>query len=117
MKWTDEQISKLRERNGYRLRGEEMTRVEVFSDAAFAFAVTMLVISLSSIPENYGELIEAMKGVPAFAASFTMIMVFWVAHRSWSRRFGLDDAISTLLTLGLGGLIRFKQTIAPPPRP
>lgn len=36
-------------RGGYRLRGESMARIEVFSDAAFAFAVTMRVISLNSI--------------------------------------------------------------------
>lgn len=78
-----------------------MTRIEVFSDAAFAFAVTMLVISLSSIPQNLSELIVAMKGVPSFAASFAIIMVFWISHRRWSQRFGLDDSISTFLTLAL----------------
>ena len=78
-----------------------MTRIEVFSDAAFAFAVTMLVVSLSSIPQNFGELVEAIKGMPAFATSFAIIMVFWAAHRTWSRRFGLEDGISTTLTLCL----------------
>ena len=101
MKWTEESLSTLPTGGGYRLRGEAMTRIEVFSDAAFAFAVTMLVISLSSIPQNYKELIDAMKGVPAFAASFSVIMVFWVTHRRWSRRFGLDDGTSTFLTLAL----------------
>lgn len=101
MKWTEESLSSLPTGGGYRMRGEAMTRIEVFSDAAFAFAVTMLVISLSSIPNNYGELIVAIKGVPAFAASFAVIMVFWVSHRRWSRRFGLDDGVSTFLTLAL----------------
>ena len=78
-----------------------MSRIEVFSDAAFAFAVTMLVISLSAIPKNFDELIVAMKGVPAFAASFAIVMVYWVSHRRWSRRFGLDDRVSTFLTLSL----------------
>lgn len=101
MKWTEESLASLPVSGGYRLRGEAMTRIEVFSDAAFAFAVTMLVISLSAIPKNYGELIAAMKGVPAFAASFTVVMVLWISHRRWSRRFGLDDGISTFLTLAL----------------
>lgn len=78
-----------------------MSRIEVFSDAAFAFAVTMLVISLSAIPGNFSELIVAIKGVPAFAASFSIIMVYWISHRRWSRRFGLDDGVSTFLTLSL----------------
>lgn len=101
MDWTEEKLARLPEKAGFRLRGENMTRIEVFSDAAFAFAVTMLVVSLSSIPENFEELVEAIKGVPAFAASFACIMVFWAAHRSWSRRFGLEDGISTTLTLSL----------------
>jgi uncharacterized membrane protein len=101
MTWTEKSLSALPMAGGYRLRGEAMTRIEVFSDAAFAFAVTMLVISLSSIPKNYAELIVAIKGVPAFAASFSVIMVLWVSHRRWSRRFGLDDGISTFLTLAL----------------
>jgi uncharacterized membrane protein len=78
-----------------------MTRIEVFSDAAFAFAVTMLVISLSSIPKNYEELVFAVKGIPSFAASFTVMMFIWLGHRRWSERFGLDDGISTLLSLAL----------------
>ena len=36
--------------NDFRLRGLEMTRIEVFVDAAFAFAVTLLVISFDAIP-------------------------------------------------------------------
>lgn len=101
MKWTEETLSALPCSDGYRLRGEAMTRIEVFSDAAFAFAVTMLVISLSAIPRNFDELLMAMKGVPAFAASFAIIMVLWVSHRRWSQRFGLDDGVSTFLTLAL----------------
>ena len=99
MKWTEEKLASLQERGGYRLRGEAMTRLEVFSDAAFAFAVTMLVISLSSIPENFEELVIAIKGIPSFAASFAAMMVIWFGHRRWSQRFGLDDEISVLLTL------------------
>jgi len=101
MQWNEDSLSKLPLSGGYRLRGEAMTRIEVFSDAAFAFAVTMLVISLSAIPHNYEELIFAAKGIPGFGASFAVIMVLWVSHRRWSRRFGLDDGMSTFLTLAL----------------
>ncbi len=101
MNWTEESLSTLPQSGGYRLRGEAMSRIEVFSDAAFAFAVTMLVISLSAIPGDFSELVVAMKAVPAFTASFSTIMVYWVSHRRWSRRFGLDDKVSTFLTLSL----------------
>lgn len=87
-----------RDRVGFRLRGLEMTRIEVFTDAAFAFAVTMLVISVDSIPSSMAELWTAMLGVPAFAASFAQVMVFWYAHHIWSRRYGQDDMRTILLS-------------------
>lgn len=101
MQWTEENLAALPTREGCRLRGEAMTRIEVFSDAAFAFAVTMLVISLESIPRNFEELLGAIKSVPAFAASFSVITVFWMSHRRWSSRFGLEDGLSNFLTLTL----------------
>jgi len=87
--------------HGFRLRGLEMSRLETFADAAFAFALTLLVISVDTIPESYDELIFALKGVPAFAASFASIAFLWIAHRKWSRRYGLEDLPSTLITLCL----------------
>lgn len=85
---------------GFRHRGTEMTRLETFADAAFAFAVTLLVIGGGdNIPTSFEELVLAMKQVPAFAASFANIMLFWVAHYRWSRRFGLEGPGSVLLTL------------------
>lgn len=91
--------------NGFRHRGESMTRLETFTDAAFAFAVTLLVISIDEVPTTFGELIAAFKGAPAFAASFMQLMVFWIAHRRWSRRFGLNDGTSTVLSFALVFLI------------
>ena len=87
---------------GFKQRGEEMTRLETFTDAAFAFAVTLLVVGGGdAIPTNYADLVFAMKQVPAFAASFANIMLFWYAHHVWSRRFGLDDWGSAILSFML----------------
>jgi uncharacterized membrane protein len=91
--------------DGFIDRGANVTRLEAFVDAAFAFAVTLLVISLNSIPSSIAAMVDALKGVPAFAASFAQIMVFWSAHATWSRRFGLDDARSQRLSLLLVFLI------------
>ena len=96
---TDIDLDSLPVKNGFRLRGTQMSRLETFADAAFAFAVTLLVISFDEIPATYEELVGALKSVPAFAASFAIIVMFWVAHRSWSVRYGLDDATSTVLTM------------------
>jgi len=91
--------------DGFFDRGSAVTRLEAFVDAAFAFAVTLLVISLDSIPSSIGEMLHALRGTPAFAASFAQIMWFWSAHATWSRRFGLDDAPSMRLSLGLVFLV------------
>lgn len=86
-------------------RGREVTRIEAFVDAAFAFAVTLLVISFDAIPDSAQALVEALKGVPAFAASFALLAMLWWAHADWSRRFGLDDGRSVLLSLLLVFLV------------
>ncbi len=51
--------------HGFRMRGLEMTRLEVFIDAAVAFPVTMLVISFDNMPRSYDEGILASKSIPA----------------------------------------------------
>lgn len=83
------------------LRGREMTRLETFTDAAFAFAAAMLAISIDEIPGTYDELIRALKDVPAFAASFGILLLYWRAHQNWSQRYGLEDLPSVLLTFTL----------------
>lgn len=85
----------------WRMRGESMTRIETFFAAACAFAVTMVVISVGSIPTNPVELIQATKQIPAFVASFGVIAWVWYTHAVWSRRFGLEDAITVVLSCSL----------------
>lgn len=82
-------------------RGRAMTRLETFTDAAFAFAVTLLAISIDEIPNSYDGLIAALKGTPAFAASFALLLLYWRAHQTWSQRYGLEDLPSVLLTFSL----------------
>jgi len=91
--------------DGFQERGASVTRLEAFVDAAFAFSVTLLVIALNGIPDSISGMLQALKGVPAFAASFAQIMMFWSAHALWSRRFGLDDGGSTRLSLVLVFLV------------
>lgn len=83
---------------GFRLRGIEMTRLETFIDAAFAFAVTMLVISNGQVPDDIAALVIAFKNVPAFVASIAVLSIFWRGHWLWSRRFGLEDGVSILIS-------------------
>lgn len=80
-------------------RGETTTRVEAFVDGAFAFALTLLAIAGDHIPGSVGELVDAIKGVPAFALSFLLIVQVWSGHVEWSRSFGLDDVTTRRLSL------------------
>src|SRR5262249_34921168 len=84
--------------NGFRLRGIAMTRLETFIDAAFAFAITMLVIATQQIPDDIETLLAAFKNVPAFVASIIVVGIFWRGHWLWSRRYGLEDGISIFIS-------------------
>lgn len=46
MQWTVEDLAKLPREDGFRLRGQQVTRLETFVDAAFAFALMALMILL-----------------------------------------------------------------------
>src|SRR3954467_10958431 len=87
--------------NGFRLRGLEMTRLETFIDAAFAFAVTMMVIASERVPDDINSLLAAFKNVPAFIASVAVLGIFWRGHWLWSRRYGLEDGVSILISWAL----------------
>lgn len=90
---------------GFRLRGGENTRIEAFTDAAFAFALTLLVIGGNHTPTSIEELLDALRGVPAYAASFALLCLFWHAHYIWYRRYGVEDGRSVLLSLALVFLV------------
>ncbi len=82
-------------------RGAQMTRLETFADAAFAFSAALLAISIDEVPSNYDELVVALQGAPAFAASLLIILFFWHGHQRWSDRYGLEDTPSVYLTFAL----------------
>ncbi len=74
----------------FRFRGHEVKRIEAFSDAVFAFAVTLLIVSLE-VPKNFEELLTAIKGFFAFGISFFFLMLIWYEQNIFFRRFALDD--------------------------
>ena len=78
-----------------------MTRLETFIDAAFAFAVTTMVIATDRMPDDINALLGAFKNVPAFIASVAVLGIFWRGHWLWSRRYGLEDGTSIFISWAL----------------
>lgn len=81
---------------GFAWRAGEMTRLEALSDAVFAFAVTLLVVSLE-VPHTFHELLDVMKGFPAFAICFAILVQVWYQHSKFFRRYGLQDTYASFL--------------------
>ena len=87
------------------LRGHNMTRIETFVDAAFAFALTLLVISIDEIPRSPAQLVETARDIPAFIVSALMIGQLWLVHVGWSRIYGLQNRVAVVLSLALVMLV------------
>lgn len=80
-------------------------RLDNFTDAAFAFAVTLLVIGGTESPTNHAMLARAVAEVPAFAIGFAIVAMFWFAHLRWRRMRGDGDWLSALLSVLLVFLV------------
>src|SRR3954451_1628430 len=91
---------------GVRLRGQQITRLESFSDAGFGFALTLLVVSLD-VPKTFTDLITTMRGFPAFALCFLFLALIWNGHYKYCRRYGLDDGTARFLTCFMLFLVLF----------
>jgi uncharacterized membrane protein len=90
----------------FRWRGTEVSRVEGFTDAVFAFAVTLLVVALEG-PHTFNGLLDVLRGFPAFVICFTLLMLFWNAHFRYHRRYGLENAFTRVMTMGILVLVLF----------
>lgn len=90
----------------FQLRGHDVKRIEAFSDAVFAFAVTLLIVSLE-VPKNFEELLTIMRGFFAFGISFLFLMLIWYEQNVFFRRYGLHDARTIVLNCTLVFLVLF----------
>ena len=86
----------------FRWRSHEISRIEGLSDAVFAFAVTLLVVSLE-VPKTFAELMTVMRGFGAFAICFTLLFIVWFNQYKFFRRYGLQDN----LTVVFNGVLLF----------
>lgn len=81
-------------------RAGESSRLEAFSDAIFAFALTLLVVSLE-VPRSYDELLAALHNFIAFAITFAALVWLWYQHYQFFRRYRLSDAPTIVLNATL----------------
>ena len=91
---------------GFRPRGKEVTRLESFSDAVFAFAVTLIVVSLE-VPRSFDELRERLASFPAFFFCFALLAQVWYHHYRYFRRYGLQDLRTIILNFVLLFVVLF----------
>jgi uncharacterized membrane protein len=80
----------------------EIQRIETFSDGVFAFAVTLLIVSLE-VPKSFEELLTTMRGFFAFGISFLLLVMIWNEQHRFFRNYGLDD----IWTITLNGMLLF----------
>ena len=97
---------KIGEREGFRWRGSDISRVESLSDAVFAFSVTLLIVS-TEVPHNFNEFLLKLRDFVPFAACFMLLMSVWYLHYQFYRRYNIQDLKSTVLTMALLFLVLF----------
>ena len=91
---------------GFRLRGQDVQRIETFSDGVFAFAVTLLIVSLE-VPKTFEELLVSMRGFLAFGICFALLVLLWYDQHVFFRRYALDDGKTIFLNACLLFIVLF----------
>ena len=87
-------------RDGFRLRGTAMSRIEGFSDVVFGFALTLIVVSLE-VPHTFDDLRVVLFGFIPFFICFAFLITVWWAHYHFFRRYGLHDTATIIINSAL----------------
>ncbi|WGM30371.1 TMEM175 family protein [Brevundimonas sp. NIBR11] len=80
---------------------EMARRLDAFVDAAFAFAITLLVAGGGDPPTTLVEMRTMFLSAPSYLASFALIVMFWLSYRDLGRLWPHRDGFSTALSLGV----------------
>jgi len=92
--------------DNFRLRGEAITRLDVFSDVVLGIALVLLVVSLA-IPRSFSDLRSPTPSFTASAVCFLMLVNVWYSHYVFFRRYGLNDRWTVLINAALLSIVLF----------
>jgi len=92
--------------DNFRLRGEAITRLDVFSDVVLGIALVLLVVSLA-IPRSFSDFRSPTPSFTASAVCFLMLVNVWYSHYVFFRRYGLNDRWTVLINAALLGIVLF----------
>jgi magnesium-transporting ATPase (P-type) len=90
----------------FRFRGEEPSRIENLSDAGFALAIGLLLISTSA-PQTFDQLLDFTKDILSFAMCITLILLVWYQHVIFFMRYGFRNTRIVVLNTLLLFIILF----------
>ncbi len=91
---------------GTRKRDFEIQRIETFSDGVFAFAITLLIVSLE-VPKTFEDLQTSMRGFFPFAISFAVLISIWAEQHRFFRKYGMEDGLTIVLNSTLLFIVLF----------
>ncbi len=77
-------------------------RIEAFSDAVFALATALLLLS-EKLPESWHDLMRHMRGFAAFGVTFAILLMIWWMHHEFFKKYHVADAG----TVAWNGLLLF----------
>jgi len=73
-------------------------RLEAFSDAVFAFAATLIVVSFE-VPKEFEALKDTMSGFGSFGISFLALVLIWKVHYDYYRKISIIDNVIIFINM------------------
>ena len=84
----------------FRWRGTDVSRMEAFADGVFAIVLGLLFLQTTP-PRDLAEFKAAMLALLPFGVTFALLVMVWVEHHRFFRRYGLRDGPTFFGNLGL----------------
>ena len=78
-------------------RGGDISRLEAITDAVFAIAITLLIVS-HDVPRDYIHFRSVMWSFCGFAVTFFALIAIWYNTFKFHRRFGIEDGYTIFLS-------------------